>query len=60
MYRNHKLRPRGLDHDLDVSLRSVARNVNEAAFFLDDIGAPFIEMADQAADSLFVSGDDPG
>ena len=50
----------GLDHDLDVFLRGVAGDVNEPAFFLDDVRAAFIEMADQAADVLFVAGNDAG
>ena len=51
---------RGLDHDLDVLLRGVSRNVDEPTSFLDNVRSAFIEMADQAADVLLVAGDDAG
>src|SRR5512144_1191885 len=38
-----------LDHYLDVFLRSVAGHVNQSAFFFDDVGSTFVEMADQPA-----------
>ena len=34
--------------------------MNEAAFFLDDVRTAFVEMADEAADVLFVAGNDAG
>ena len=58
--RDDEFRLCGLDHDLDVVLRRVAGDVHKAAFFFNDIGSAFVEMADQAADVFFVAGNDAG
>ena len=55
MDRYHELRLGSFDHYLDVALRCVTRNVNQAAFFFDNVGTAFVKITDKTTDILFVT-----
>ena len=59
---DHELIRAGLKHLLEAGLGKMnigeARNVDEATFFLDDVGAAFVDHSNHSRDQTLVAGDD--
>src|SRR5690349_8879061 len=56
--RHDKLRTHRFRHNPNVFLRSVAADVHEPSFLLDDVRAALVDEADHARDQTLVAGND--